>query len=186
VKWTNVARTLEELGIEPMMAAAATAPCAWSWAADLGLARKVWCGEFPKTYRRSSRRHRNGRRPRHDHLRLDRPFGQAAPRRSRRATSCQGFGRAASDQRDVPGWALWSSTSWDAVSSASSRRHVGGRPLDCWPRTMQPVCDGRHLRRPTRRSRHSAWTRMNLARGGHGPQAAGYILGSLIFCLAWE
>jgi 3-hydroxyisobutyrate dehydrogenase-like beta-hydroxyacid dehydrogenase len=44
----EVARTLEELGIEPMMAAATARRM--DWAADLGL-REKFGGEFPKTYR---------------------------------------------------------------------------------------------------------------------------------------
>jgi 3-hydroxyisobutyrate dehydrogenase-like beta-hydroxyacid dehydrogenase len=43
----EVARTLEELGIEPMMAAATARRM--DWAADLGL-RDKFAGEFPKTY----------------------------------------------------------------------------------------------------------------------------------------
>jgi len=43
----EVARTLEELGIEPMMAAATARRM--DWAADLGL-RDTFGGEFPKTY----------------------------------------------------------------------------------------------------------------------------------------
>jgi 3-hydroxyisobutyrate dehydrogenase-like beta-hydroxyacid dehydrogenase len=43
----EVARTLEELGIEPMMAAATARRM--DWAADLGL-RAKFDGEFPKTY----------------------------------------------------------------------------------------------------------------------------------------
>ena len=43
----EVARTLEELGIEPMMAAATARRM--DWAADLGL-RETFGGEFPKTY----------------------------------------------------------------------------------------------------------------------------------------
>jgi len=43
----EVARTLEELGIEPMMAAATARRM--DWAADLGL-RESFNGEFPKTY----------------------------------------------------------------------------------------------------------------------------------------
>nr|AUN37675.1 3-hydroxyisobutyrate dehydrogenase-related beta-hydroxyacid dehydrogenase [uncultured bacterium] len=43
----EVARTLEELGIEPMMASAAARRM--DWAADLGL-REKFGGEFPKTY----------------------------------------------------------------------------------------------------------------------------------------
>ncbi len=43
----EVARTLEELGIEPMMAAATSRRM--DWAADLGL-RETFGGEFPKTY----------------------------------------------------------------------------------------------------------------------------------------
>jgi len=43
----EVSRTLEELGIEPMMAAATARRM--DWAADLGL-RKTFGGEFPKTY----------------------------------------------------------------------------------------------------------------------------------------
>ena len=44
----EVARTLEELGIEPIMAAATARRM--DWAADLGL-RDKFGGEFPKTYR---------------------------------------------------------------------------------------------------------------------------------------
>jgi 3-hydroxyisobutyrate dehydrogenase-like beta-hydroxyacid dehydrogenase len=44
----EVARTLEELGIEPMMASATARRM--DWAADLGL-RETFGGEFPKTYR---------------------------------------------------------------------------------------------------------------------------------------
>src|SRR5581483_7164907 len=43
----EVARTLEELGIEPIMAAATARRM--DWAADLGL-REAFGGEFPKTY----------------------------------------------------------------------------------------------------------------------------------------
>jgi 3-hydroxyisobutyrate dehydrogenase-like beta-hydroxyacid dehydrogenase len=43
----EVCRTLEELGIEPMMAAATARRM--DWAADLGL-RETFRGEFPKTY----------------------------------------------------------------------------------------------------------------------------------------
>jgi 3-hydroxyisobutyrate dehydrogenase-like beta-hydroxyacid dehydrogenase len=43
----EVARTLEELGIEPIMAAATARRM--DWAADLGL-RATFGGEFPKTY----------------------------------------------------------------------------------------------------------------------------------------
>jgi len=43
----EVAKTLEELGIEPMMASATARR--FDWAADLGLKEKFG-GEFPKTY----------------------------------------------------------------------------------------------------------------------------------------
>ena len=90
----EVARTLEELGIEPMMAAATARRM--DWAADLGL-RETFGGEFPKTYQEVLDAIAEMLRPKHDGLPLDRL--RERPRRSR-ALRLPGLGRAL-HQRDV-------------------------------------------------------------------------------------